>query len=168
MAAVGPAKIGEFLQQHHLAQSLTLEEVQVLAEYVTHAAFRNGQIIAEWGTLGEALFFCVQGEMAIVHHSADGNEVEVVRVRQGQMAGEMSFFDREPRSARIVARSEDTQVLVLTRARYQRLKVERPYITVNILEQAIISLDHLFRHLSQDYSDFSSYLYGKGSGKGRY
>ncbi|OYV74746.1 MAG: cyclic nucleotide-binding protein, partial [Acidithiobacillus ferrivorans] len=74
----------------------------------------------------------------------------------------MSFFDRQPRSARILAKSDDTQVLVLTRARYQRLKVEKPYITVNILEQAIISLDHLFRSLSQNYTDFSTYIYGKG------
>ncbi|MGK9452328.1 Crp/Fnr family transcriptional regulator [Acidithiobacillus caldus] len=161
MSQTDPVEIGEFLKQHHLAKSLTLEEIHTLAQYVTHARFAQNQVIAEWGTLGEALFFCVQGEMAIVHHSADGGEVEVVRVREGQMAGEMSFFDRQPRSARIVAKAADTQVLALTRAHYQRLKVEQPYITTNILEQAIISLDHLFRNLSQEYSDFSSYIYGK-------
>ncbi|AEM48486.1 MAG: Crp/Fnr family transcriptional regulator [Acidithiobacillus ferrivorans] len=162
MPGIAHVEIAQFLKQHHLAQSLTISEVQTLAEYVTHAQFHMDQVIAEWGTLGEALFFCVKGEMAIVHHTADGDEVEVVRVRDGEMAGEMSFFDRQPRSARILAKSDDTQVLVLTRARYQRLKVEKPYITVNILEQAIISLDHLFRNLSQNYTDFSTYIYGKG------
>ena len=164
MPGIAHVEIAQFLKQHHLAQSLTISEIQILAEYVTHAQFHMDQVIAEWGTLGEALFFCVKGEMAIVHHTADGDEVEVVRVRDGEMAGEMSFFDRQPRSARILAKSDDTQVLVLTRARYQRLKVEKPYITVNILEQAIISLDHLFRHLSQDYTGFSTYIYGNGKG----
>ncbi|MDD5576479.1 MAG: cyclic nucleotide-binding domain-containing protein [Acidithiobacillus sp.] len=162
MPGIDHIEIAQFLKQHHLAQSLTVSEIQTLAEYVTHAQFHLDQVIAEWGSLGEALFFCVKGEMAIVHHTADGDEVEVVRVHDGEMAGEMSFFDRQPRSARIIAKSEDTQVLVLTRARYQRLKVEKPYITVNILEQAIISLDHLFRNLSQGYTDFSTYIYGKG------
>jgi len=126
MPGIPHVEITQFLKQHHLAQSLTMSEIQTLAEYVTHAHFHAEQVIAEWGSLGEALFFCVKGEMAIVHHTADGDEVEVVRVQEGEMAGEMSFFDRQPRSARIVAKSDDTQVLVLTRARYQRLKVENP------------------------------------------
>lgn len=155
-------EISQFLKQHHLAQSLTMSEVQTLAEYVTHAHFTKDQVIADVGTLGEALYFCVKGEMAIVYHNPTGDELEVVRVAEGEMAGEMSFFDRQPRSARIVAKSDDTQVLVLTRARYQRLKVEHPYITVNILEQAIVSLDHLFRNVSQDFTQFSSYIYGTG------
>ncbi len=162
MPGIAHVEIAQFLKQHHLAQSLTISEVQTLAEYVTHAQFHMDQVIAEWGTLGEALFFCVKGEMAIVHHTADGDEVEVVRVVMGRWLERCPFFDRQPRSARILAKSDDTQVLVLTRARYQRLKVEKPYITVNILEQAIISLDHLFRNLSQNYTDFSTYIYGKG------
>jgi hypothetical protein len=45
---------------------------------------------------------------------------------------------------------------------YNRLRVEHPYIAVNILEHAIVSLDHLFRRLSSDVATFSNFLYGKG------
>jgi len=53
---------------------------------------------------------------------------------------------------------DDTQLLKLSRAMYKRLRVEHPYITVNLLEHAIISLDHLFRQASNDLSSLSSYF----------
>ena len=83
-------------------------------------------------------------------------------MNEGQLMGEMSFFDRRPRSARIRATADNTQVLVLSRAKYKRLRVEHPYIAVNLLEHAIISLDHLFRSLSSDVAKFSHYIYGSG------
>ena len=60
------------------------------------------------------------------------------------------------------ATSADTQLLELTRTMYNRLRVEHPYIAVNLLEHAIISLDHLFRRVTMDVATFSNYLYGKG------
>jgi hypothetical protein len=45
---------------------------------------------------------------------------------------------------------------------YKRLRVEHPYIAVNLLEHAIVSLDHLFRQVSQDVTTFSSYFYLPG------
>ena len=72
----------------------------------------------------------------------------------------MSFFDREPRSVRLLAKSADTRLLRLTRTMYTRLRVEHPFIAVNLLEHAIINLDHLFRRVSQDVATFSRYVYG--------
>ena len=46
---------------------------------------------------------------------------------------------------------------------YKRMKVEHPYIAINIVEQAILSLDKLFRSVTSDYAQFSHYLYGAGS-----
>ena len=78
------------------------------------------------------------------------------------MLGEMSFFDKQPRSVRLVAKAPGTQVLKLSRIKYKRLKVEHPYIALNIVEHAIISLDRLFRRVSTSYAQFSHYLYGTG------
>ena len=76
--------------------------------------------------------------------------------------GEMSFFDREPRSVQAKALKNGTRLLRLSRAMYKRLRVEHPYIAVNLLEHAIISLDHLFRQVSKDVSTFSDYFYAPG------
>lgn len=45
---------------------------------------------------------------------------------------------------------------------YDRLKVEEPYIAVNLLENAVVSLDHLVRSVSQDLSHIEHYMRGTG------
>ncbi|HEY0635907.1 MAG TPA: cyclic nucleotide-binding domain-containing protein, partial [Gammaproteobacteria bacterium] len=86
--------------------------------------------------------------------------LELARAKEGEMLGSMSFFDREPRSIRIVAMKANTKLLRLRRIMYQRLRIQHPFIAVNLLEDSIVSLDRLFRRVSQDVATYSKYLYG--------
>ena len=150
-----------FMNQQYLCESLTLSEVEKLLEYTELARYAQNDIIADAGDVGEALYFVVKGEAALVYDD-DGRDVEVGSMKEGELMGEMSFFDRQPRLLRMRAISPDTQLLKLTRAMYKRLRVEHPYIAVNLLEHAIISLDHLVRRLSTEEVNLSRYIYGPG------
>ncbi|MDH5231888.1 MAG: cyclic nucleotide-binding domain-containing protein [Gammaproteobacteria bacterium] len=151
----------EFLNQQYLCESLTVKEVQTLLDYTDVVEFKKGDVIADIGDVGEALFFVLEGE-AVLMHEDNGDETEVGQVHKGELVGEMSFFDRQPRSVRLRAGNGKAKLLKLTRTMYSRLRVEHPYIAVNLLEHAIVSLDHLFRRVSSDVATFSHYLYGKG------
>lgn len=153
------AELSEFLNKQYLCESLTLREVDTLLDFSELVEFKKGHIIADIGELGEALYFVVKGEAALFYDN-QGQPVELARVREGELMGEMSFFDREPRSVRLLAMRPETRLLRLSRVMYQRLRVEHPYIAVNILEHAIISLDRLFRRVSQDVATYSHYVYG--------
>ncbi|MEW6353228.1 MAG: cyclic nucleotide-binding domain-containing protein [Pseudomonadota bacterium] len=151
----------QFLNQQYLCESLTLKEVHTLLDYTELVHFNKKDVIADIGEVGEALYFVVKGEAALLYEEG-GQEIEVGSMKEGELMGEMSFFDRQPRLVRMRAMSNDTQLLKLTRAKYQRLRVEHPYIAVNLLEHAIISLDHLVRRVSMDVATFSRYVYGTG------
>jgi CRP/FNR family transcriptional regulator, cyclic AMP receptor protein len=156
------AELAQFMSHQYLCESLTVAEVNTLLNYLTVLHFENDDIVSDVGDVGDELYFVVKGEIALV--IPDGqNEYEVVRSGKGEMLGMMSFFDKRARSARLVAKASDTQVLKLSRAMYKRMKVEHPYIAINIIEQAVLSLDKLFRLVSSDYAQFSHYLYGAGS-----
>jgi hypothetical protein len=60
------------------------------------------------------------------------------------------------------ADSKNVQMLVLTRPMYQRLKIEHPIIAVNLLENAIVSLDYIIRHMGDDIANLNHYFYGTG------
>ncbi|MFO8155730.1 MAG: Crp/Fnr family transcriptional regulator [Pseudomonadota bacterium] len=154
-------QLTDFLCQQYLCESLTVKEVRTLLDYMELVNLAEGDVIADVGEVGEALYFVVRGEATL--QSAGGPEgTELGRIRSGEMMGEMSFFDRQPRSVRMVARDEDTQVLKMPRTMYLRLRVEHPYIAVNLLEHAIVSLDHLFREVSTDVTSLNQYFYGYG------
>ena len=148
------------MNQQHLCESLTIKEVKTLIEYTELVVFNKNDIIGDIGDVGEALYFVIQGSTALFTGGKTENQVGTINA--GELMGEMSFFDRQPRSVRARAMADDTRLLKLTRSMYQRLRVEHPYIAVNLLEHAIISLDHLFRQVSKDVSVFADYFYAPG------
>ena len=152
-------EISDVLCQQHLCETLTLREIQTMLEFTESVSYKKGEIIADIGEVGEALYFVINGETALFYDN-HGKEVEIGRLKQGELMGEMSFFDRETRSARIRAMTANTRLLKLSRKMYQRMRVEHPYIAVNLLEHAIISLDHLFRRVGMDIASFNQYMYG--------
>ena len=151
----------EFFQAQVWSESLTVKELKTLIEYTELVNFKSDDVIAEIGDVGEALYFVVNGEVALFREGNASTSSEVGRIKKGELMGEMSFFDRRPRSVRLVA-VKKTQLLKLSRSMYQRLRVEHPYIAVNVLEHAIVSLDHLFRRASHDVATFANYLYALG------
>lgn len=161
MAAAKGFDLKSFMNQQYLCESLTIAEVEILLDYTELVSHQKGDIIADVGEVGEALYFVVKGKAALVYDD-NGRDVEVGAMEEGELMGVMSFFDREPRLLRMKSLSEKTQLLKLSRAMYKRLRVEHAYIAVNFLEHAIISLDHLVRRLSTSEVNLSRYIYGPG------
>jgi CRP/FNR family cyclic AMP-dependent transcriptional regulator len=149
----------EFLNGQVWCDSLTVSEMKTFLEFTELVNFKNKEVIAEIGEVGEALFMVISGEVALYRDEQGSSDVG--RIKQGEVMGEMSFFDRRPRSVRLEA-IKKTQLLKLPRSMYQRLRVEHPYIALNLLEHAVVSLDHLFRRASHDVSTFANYLYALG------
>ncbi|MGD9889260.1 MAG: Crp/Fnr family transcriptional regulator [Halothiobacillaceae bacterium] len=151
----------EQLRTQWNSETMKTSEYATFLEYCELVEFREGETIADIGEVGEALYFVVEGEVALVTGST-ASEVEVGRVHSGELMGEMSFFDRKPRQVRLKAATSRDRLFKLTRPMYKRMRIEHPYIAVNLLEYAIISLDQLFRRASEDVSNLNLYVFGSG------
>jgi len=151
----------EQLRTQWCSETMKTSEYATFLEYCELVEFKEGEVIADIGEVGEALYFVVEGDVALVTGST-ASEVEVGRIHQGELMGEMSFFDRKPRQVRLKAASSRERLLKLTRPMYKRMRIEHPYIAVNLLEYVIISLDQLFRRASEDVSNLNLYVFGSG------
>ena len=152
-------ELNDVLCQNKFCESLTINEVNTFLEFTEAVSFKKGDIIADIGDIGDALFFVIEGVTGLFHEN-QGKEVEIGELEAGELMGSMSFFDNKPRSARIRAMSKNTRLLRISKTMYDRLRVQHPYISVLLLEQAIMSLDHLFRGVSMDIASFNQYMYG--------
>lgn len=161
ISAEESVELVKLLRKQWPSETMKGSEYATFLEYCELIEVKEGEIIADIGEVGEALYFVVEGEVALVTGSP-ASEVEVGRIPTGELMGEMSFFDRKPRQVRMKAATPRDRLLKLTRPMYKRLRIEHPYIAVNLLEYAIISLDHLFRRASEDVSNLNLYLYGTG------
>ena len=161
MKSITPEELYDFFQQYKICESLTREEVERLSNYLREEEYREGEVISDQGEVGDALYYVYKGKVGF--YTCNGNEIIEVGVQpEGNLVGEMSFFDRQPRNLCMKADSRKVVLIALPRARYDRLKVEEPFIAVNILENAIVSLDHLIRAMSQDLSSIEHYMMGVG------
>ncbi len=150
-----------FFQENSICESLTKQDVETLTHFLQEKEYAGGDIISDSGEVGDSLGFIIKGKVQFL--SFDGQDsASVGKQGTGTLIGEMSFFDRKPRNLRMEACKKGVTVLELTRAMYDRLKVEEPYIVVNILENAIVSLDILVRHMGDDISALGHYMHGFG------
>lgn len=151
----------DYFRKNLICETLTRQEVATLREYLQDISFKKEQVIAEIGEVGDALYFVVNGKSGL-YREEEGEEIKVASLKEGTLVGEMSFFDRKPRNVRMKADSKNVQMLVLTRPMYQRLKIEHPIIAVNLLENAIVSLDYIIRHMGDDIANLNHFFYGNG------
>jgi CRP-like cAMP-binding protein len=129
-----------------------------LAE-VLHA--EPNQIIANVGDVCEEFYLILEGRIRLVDEG--GNEIEVGHFDSGSLVGEMSFFDKKPRSLSLKVGKKDKLVaLIISREMYNNLCAEHPQLAINLLEFIITSLDKLVRENSKEFSSMFKQVLGVG------
>ena len=159
MKTVSTSELFDYFQSNHICESLIKDDVAKLATFLQEKDYESGETIYDIDEVGDFLGFVMDGEVQFT--TGKGVEKgEVGKQKEGTLIGEMSFFDRKPRDLRMAASRKGVKLLILTRAMYDRLKVEEPYIAVNILENAVVSLDNLIRNMGGDINALENYVHG--------
>lgn len=141
--------------------ALTDDEVAKFVRYTRVKELVAQDIIADVGVVSEQFYLVIGG--AVKLYQVDGEqEFEVGQICPGGLVGEMSFFDRQPRTVRLRAdcKGAGVRLLEVNRQMYNRLRIEEPYIATNLLEFVIRSLDSLVRHLSDDTASLQKKITG--------
>lgn len=136
--------------------ALTKDEVAQFVRYISVAPLKKDEVLADIGQVGNSFYLVIDGSVKLYQMDGD-KEFEVGEIMPGGLVGEMSFFDRKPRTVRLKA-PQPAQLLVINRQNYSRLRIEEPYISTNLLEFVIRSLDSLVRKLSEQNADLHKRL----------
>jgi CRP-like cAMP-binding protein len=73
--------------------------------------YEPGEIVFHEGDASRSMYIIKSGVILIQKRTMKG-QVEIARLRSGEVLGELSFFDRDPRSATAVAVSDVELVVV--------------------------------------------------------
>ncbi len=127
--------------------ALTQDEVSIFVRYTRLLELEPDAVLADIGDVGDSFYMIIGGAIKL-YQIRDVEEFEVGEISAGGLVGEMSFFDHQPRTLRLKAHSKGARLLEVSRLMYNRLRIEEPYISTNLLEFVIRSLDVLVRDLS--------------------
>jgi CRP-like cAMP-binding protein len=118
-----------------------------MKESVIGRTYKDGEIICREGDEGKNMFVVQDGEVEVIK-KVPGGELLLTTLKKGEIVGEMSLFDRLPRSATI--RSLGTSVVLSIDKKGFFTKVSKdPSLAFNMLE----SMSRRIRSLNSDITD---------------
>lgn len=120
-----PAETLVFLREVRLFKDIAEPELTTLAETLRERPLKRGQVLVRESEAGEEMFVVLRGSMVISKAITGRVEQVLARIGPGDFFGEMSLFDRSPRSATVQA-DADATVLVLDREALRRLTEQNP------------------------------------------
>ena len=124
--------IAALLDGLKLGAALGWEEVRRIAGYMQVKSFPAGTTIIQEGRKATSLAFIEKGVVTIQKEEAGGCERHIIDLTRDAVIGEIAFFDSEPRSATVVAKT-DVRLLILTRENFDELAAVEPQLAIKTL-----------------------------------
>ncbi len=114
-----------FLSSAPILASLPREGLAKIAGVARTLTFAAGDLLFEYGDVGESLYIIVTGQVKVFRTNEDGIEVVFTYQGPGTSIGEMALLTGEPRSASVQA-TEATSVLVIDSHHFHQLLADNP------------------------------------------
>ena len=130
---VGAPDKSALLRSHPLFRELAPPVIERLGAYMTKRTVSRGSIIFAKGDPGTGLMGVLSGSVKISVASADGRDIVLSIVREGEIFGEMALLDGHPRSADATANS-DCELMVMERREFIPFLRSEPDITLKLME----------------------------------
>jgi uncharacterized membrane protein len=136
------------LQNVPVFQLLDQDELKDLLAETEERSYVAGQTIFKEGQAGGEMHVIIEGRVETYLVDDEGHRVILAEVQRGEMFGELSLFDNEPRSASAVA-LEPTRTCIVDRKDLEHLFAKKPPAALDILAVLSRRLRHTDQLLSQ-------------------
>jgi len=151
----------EALRSSPLGAELAPSECAVLAKLVHLKTLADGEVLLPEGARDPLVHVVVEGRVQVVKDSVHGRTV-LHTLKPGDLLGELSFMDDEPRYGALVA-SGPAKVLTLSRADFETLVETEPRVVYKVM-RAIMRVAHrVQRNVSRELQELQNYVYRTGA-----
>ena len=100
----------ESLADVWLFSGMEKEQLQQLAAFTFTKTFKAGDVIAEEGRTGNALYVILTGQVEVLKGYRTETPLRLAALNPGEFFGEMALLEESPRSATVRATQETTCV----------------------------------------------------------
>jgi CRP/FNR family transcriptional regulator, cyclic AMP receptor protein len=132
-ATAGTANKLAILRRHSLFGQLSPAMIEHLGSYMQRRRLPRGTVIFAKGDPGTGLMGVLAGEVKISVLSADGREIVLTTMHEGDIFGEIALLDGHPRTADATAIA-DCELMVIERRDFIPFLHSQPDVTLQIIE----------------------------------
>jgi len=129
------------------------DELDIMADHIDYQKVAAGTTLVKEGDTGEALFYIISGEMEIHKEALDGRQAVLARFNKGATVGEMAIIEKKSTRSATAITLKDTELLVLTRRRFDELADSYANIALKITQNIANMISARLRHTSGRFAD---------------
>lgn len=145
---MAPAELEQYkpeILSCRLLEDLNSPDIVEMGKHVRIEDFSEGDDILTEGNEYQGLWLILRGQCSVVK-KCDEQESVLATLEQGNVFGEMSFFEHAPHSATVRA-VRDVKALCLTRAEFEKLRLTCPSVTEKIAIAVVKLLSDRLRRM---------------------
>src|ERR1700693_2307619 len=121
------------LRKHPIFCDLDPEAFDQLCRYAKHSTLKRGATIVSKGDPGNSLIAVISGTVKISVSSADGRSAILNLIGPGEIFGEMSVLDGQPRSADATANT-NCEIFIIDRREFLPFVRSQPALAMKFIE----------------------------------
>ena len=140
-----------------LGEELSEQQCALLAEVITVCGLRESEFLLEEGHKDESIHVIVKGRLEVVKHAGGGSWITLHLLKEGEMAGELSFIDGLEHSAALRAVG-NCEVFSLERKSFESLLSKDPDLIYKVMRAIIRTVHGILRRMNIQYVEMTNYI----------
>ncbi len=150
--------LSHLVMNSSLGSELSTDEATILGNIMTMRDLSDGEFLIEEGDSDDALHVVLDGKLEVVKHTGAGEEASLGILREGDLAGELSFIDRHVHTVGLRALC-DSSVLSLARTQFELIVQENPQLVYKVMRAVARSAHKIVHRMNTEFIELSNYIF---------
>jgi CRP-like cAMP-binding protein len=150
--------IAKLIEHSPLGVELNDDEVRFLGGLMEGRVLDDGDFLIEDGTVDNCLHIILSGKVEVVKRTSDDGYSSLAVLREGELAGELSFIDGSPHTVGLRALCE-THVLSLSRESFEGIIESHPQLVYKVMRVVARSAHRIVHRMNTEFVELSNYIF---------
>ena len=150
--------IARLITHSSLGAELSDSEVGILGALMVERQLADGEFLFEDGTNDDSLHVILMGKLEVVKRTGGDDFASLAVLRDGELAGELSFIDGSPHTVGLRALCE-THVLSLGRESFEGIVDSNPQLVYKVMRAVARSAHRIVHRMNTEFVELSNYIF---------
>ncbi len=150
--------IANLVARSSLGSELSDKDVETLGALMEERSLADGEFLFEDGMSDDSLHVILAGKVEVVKRTGDDNYASLAVLRDGELAGELSFIDGAVHTVGLRALC-DTRVLSLPRKSFEGIVDDNPQLVYKVMRAVARSAHRIVHRMNTEFVELSNYIF---------
>lgn len=141
-----------------LGAELSEDEAAVLGSLMAARKLANGEFLIKQGTSDDSLHVLLEGRLEVVKQTGGGDEAGLAILRDGDLAGELSFIDGHEHTVGLRALN-DCHILSMKREDFEKVVDDHPQLVYKVMRSIARSTHRIVHRMNTEFIEMNNYIF---------